>query len=255
MKISIITATYNSAATIKDTLLSVCEQTYSNIEHIVVDGGSTDDTIEIVKSFASVSSWISEPDKGIYDALNKGVQMATGDVIGFVHSDDTLATSTIIEKIVDVFSNEDNIEKVSGVFGNLVFTNNENEVVRTWISKPFTRNNIKKGWMPPHPTLFLRKEIYQKYGLFDISFKIAGDYDFMLRVMNDKDARLVLLPEVITRMRVGGVSTGNLKQLLNKSKEDIRALRNNGSNFPLNVLFWKIALKVPQLFNSKNIEL
>jgi glycosyltransferase involved in cell wall biosynthesis len=151
---------------------------------------------------------ISEPDHGIYDALNKGICLATGDIIGFLHADDTFASNTIIQKIADSFSSPlgGGREGASGIYGNLVFINTENKVVRTWQSKPFNRKNVKHGWMPPHPTLFLRKEIYEKHGLFDTTFKIAGDYDFMLRLMTDPEINLRYLPEAITRMRVGGAS-------------------------------------------------
>ncbi len=243
MKISIITATYISEKNISSCLQSVAGQSFKNIEHVVIDGGSTDKTLEIVESFQSVSKTISEPDKGIYDALNKGIRLATGDIIGFLHSDDELAAPDTIQKIVEVFTNIN----VQGVYGNLVFVNNDDKVVRTWQSKPFERKNIKNGWMPPHPTLFLGKEVYEKHGLFDISFKTAGDYDFMLRVMKDKEMELVYLPEVITRMRMGGVSTGNLKQLYIKSKEDIKALRKNGFRLPFLILAAKNFRKLPQL--------
>jgi glycosyltransferase involved in cell wall biosynthesis len=243
MKVSIITACYNSANTIIDCISTVNNQTYQNIEHIIIDGGSTDGTVEYLKQSKLVNQIISERDHGIYDALNKGIQIATGDVIGFLHSDDMLASSDIITKIVALFQKT----KADGVYGNLVFVNAENKIVRTWIRNPFKRENVKYGWMPPHPTLFLRKEVYTKHGLFDISFKTAGDYDFMLRVMLDKKINLVYLPEVITKMRMGGVSTGNVKQLLLKSKEDIRALRKNGFLFPLLIVGIKIGRKLPQL--------
>jgi glycosyltransferase involved in cell wall biosynthesis len=169
-----------------------------------------------------VNQIISERDHGIYDALNKGIQIATGDVIGFLHSDDMLASSDIITKIVALFQKT----KADGVYGNLVFVNAENKIVRTWIRNPFKRENVKYGWMPPHPT---------------------GDYDFILRIMKDKEINLVHLPELVTKMRTGGVSTGNLKQLVLKSKEDIRALRKNGFLFPLLIVGIKIGRKLPQL--------
>jgi glycosyltransferase len=245
MKISIITATYNSEKNISECLQSVAGQAHNNIEHIVVDGGSTDNTMEIVKSFPSVTKYISEPDKGIYDALNKGIKMAGGDVIGFLHSDDVLGSTIIIKKITELFSQKN----IQGVYGNLVFVNSENpdKVVRTWKSKPFDRINIKYGWMPPHPTLYLRKEVYQKHGPFDISFKIAGDYNFMVGVMKDKEIYLEYLPEIITRMRMGGASTGSINDLITKSKEDIRALKNNGFKLPLLILIAKNLRKLPQL--------
>ena len=215
-----------------------------------MDGGSTDKTMEIVKSFSSVTKSISEPDNGIYDALNKGIQMATGDVIGFVHSDDLLGSPDTIKKIAELFQSTG----ADGVYGNLVFINNENKIVRTWLSKPFNRNNVKHGWMPPHPTLFLKKEVYQKHGLFNTSFKISGDYDFMLRIMLDKEIKLAYLPEVITRMKVGGASTGSTNDILRKKMEDIRALRNNGLPNPLLILATKNLRKLPQLFKRKVLE-
>ncbi len=216
MKISIITATYNSSAHIAGCLASVNGQTYKNIEHIIIDGASTDNTLEIIKSTIPkgqanrVTQLNSEPDHGIYDALNKGLRLATGDVIGFLHADDTFASSTIIEKIANsfsplggrspkdrggqhVFSTRDDKENIiHGIYGNLLFVDskNTNKVVRTWQSKPFHPKNVRHGWMPPHPTLFLRKEVYEKYGLFDTTFKIAGDYDFMLRIMTDPEMNL-----------------------------------------------------------------
>jgi glycosyltransferase len=193
-----------------------------------------------------VAKIISEPDHGIYDALNKGIKLATGDIIGFLHADDLLGSENTLKNIAGVFQSNKNID---GIYGNLLFVNtlNTNKVLRTWHSKPFHHKNVKYGWMPPHPTLFLRKEVYEKHGLFDTSFRIAGDYDFMLRVMKDKEINLHYIPEVITRMRVGGASTGSVKGIIKKSREDIRALRNNGFKFPLTVLAAKNLRKLPQL--------
>ena len=246
MKISIITATFNSEKNIAKCLQSVALQTYKNIEHIIIDGGSTDRTLEIIKSAPSVSNYISEPDNGIYDALNKGIVLATGDIIGFLHSDDFMGSSGIIHKIAEQFTQKN----IQGVFGDLVFVNSENtyKIVRKWKSMQFDRKNIKYGWMPPHPTLYLRKEVYQKHGPFDISFKIAGDYNFMLGVMKDKEINLAYLPEIITKMKMGGASTGSVIGILTKSKEDIRALKNNGFKFPFLILLAKNLRKLPQLF-------
>ncbi len=251
MKISIITATYNSEKNITDCLASVAMQSYKNIEHIVIDGGSSDKTQEIIKSAPSVSKYISEPDKGLYDALNKGISLATGDVIGFLHSDDIFSSSDIIQKIADLFSKNN----IHGFYGDLVFTSavNQNQIVRSWKSKPFNHKNIKYGWMPAHPTLFLRKEIYEKYGMFDISFKIAGDYDFMIRIMKANQINLAYLPEIVTNMRMGGVSTGSFNDLITKSVEDMRALKNNGFKFPFLILAAKNLRKLPQLLKRKLI--
>jgi len=245
MKISIITASFNSSANIAESVASVFKQTHKNIEHIIIDGASKDNTVEIVKSTPNrVSQIISEPDKGIYDALNKGIRIANRDVIGFLHSDDIFAHSETVQQIEKVFQ----ATCADGVYGNLAFVNKNDKVIRTWHSSAFKRWHLYFGWMPPHPTLFLKKDVYRKHGVFDSSFTIAGDYDFILRVMKDPDIQLVHLPQIITRMRVGGVSTGNLQQLIRKSKEDLRALKNNGFMFPLAVLAVKNLRKLPQLF-------
>lgn len=245
MKISIITATYNSAAHVANCIESVNSQTYPDIEHIIVDGASKDNTVEIIKAIPNrVAKLISEPDKGIYDALNKGIQLASGELIAFLHTDDVFATPQTIAHVVDQFTHEE----VSGVYGDLVFVNEENKVVRTWNSGSFNRSMVKKGWMPPHPTLVLRKTVYEQYGLFNPSFRIAGDYDFMLRIMLAKDIQLKYLPEVITNMKMGGASTGTIKGIIRKSKEDLRAMRNNGFKLPIVVLLSKNVRKLPQLF-------
>ena len=232
------------AANIAQCLQSVNSQTYADIEHIIVDGVSTDKTLEIIQSAPNrVTEIISEPDKGIYDALNKGIKRATGDVIGFLHSDDRLASPIVLQMIAETFERTG----ADGVYGNLVFVNSEDKVVRTWISEPFDKKEVRFGWMPPHPTLFLKKDVYGKKGLFDTGFRIAGDYEFMLRVMQDPGLRLEYIPEIITRMGVGGASTGNWRQLIRKSKEDIHALKKNGFQFPVLVILAKIGRKIPQL--------
>jgi glycosyltransferase len=269
MRISIITATHNSAATIAGCIASVNEQTFTNIEHIIIDGDSKDSTLEIIQSTPGrVTRIFSEPDDGIYDALNKGIRQATGEIIGFLHADDEFFTPHTVRQIVNTFSgnaaSEETLQQYSfkkegkgkaqihGIYGDLVFMSRQNakKVVRTWKSKPFQHKNIVYGWAPPHPTLFLRKEVYQKHGEFNTTFKIAGDYEFMLRVMKDPEIRLQYLPEVITKMRMGGASTGSLNGLIQKSKEDIRALRNNGFRSPLAVLAVKNIRKLPQLFKK-----
>lgn len=251
MKLSIITTTYNSAATITESVISVNNQTYQNIEHIIIDGASTDDTIKIIKSTPSrVTNVVSETDKGIYDALNKGIHLAKGEIIGFLHSDDLFASTESIQHIVDAFNNNGYGQKsVDVVYGDLVFINkqNINKVVRYWKSKRFKPNMLQRGWMPPHPTIFMRREVYEKYGLFNISLKCAADYDFILRVFNDQSLMISYLPEVITKMRVGGVSTGGIKNIINKKKEDYWVLKNNQMQFPLWILFVKNISKIPQL--------
>lgn len=206
---------------------SVLNQSYSNLEYIIIDGASKDNTVKLVKSYQKDQPNIvfkSEPDKGIYDALNKGVGIATGDIIGFLHSDDFFHDRETIEKIVTRLQQSG----ADGIFGDLQYVNAENpkKVIRFWKSRAFKPSLLKKGWMPAHPTLFLKKEVYQKHGNFDLNFKIAADYDFMLRILKDERLTFAYLPKVVTNMRVGGASNalGNIKQ---KMKEDLKALKKN----------------------------
>ena len=255
MKISIITATYDSIQHLPDVISCIGQQTYPNIEYIVIDGGSTDGTVEYLKQSKLVSQIISEPDKGIYDALNKGIQLATGEIIGFLHSDDVLASPQTLENIAKVFLT---VSPATGkmpdvVHGDLVFVdqNNTNKIVRYWKSQSFKPGLLERGWMPPHPTIFIRKEVYEKYGFFNINLKCAADYDYILRVFQDKTLTITYLPEVITKMRMGGMSTGGFKNLINKKKEDYWVLKNNKMPYPLWILLAKNVSKIPQLFFRK----
>ena len=253
MKISIITATYNSEVTLSSCMTSVLQQSYQNIEYVIIDGNSTDETLELVKQhqlkFPQIEFKIlSEPDSGIYDALNKGVQLATGQVIGFVHSDDILADNQIISKLANQFDKEN----VDGVYGDLQYVdkNNIGKIIRYWKSTNFNASLLKKGWMPAHPTLFLKKEVYEKHGEFNLSFKISADYDFMLRILKDDSLKFTYLPNVITKMRVGGASNRSVKNIIQKTKEDYRAVRlnNNGGWY---LIFLKNMSKVRQfIFKS-----
>lgn len=247
MKISIITATYNSAKTLEVCMDSVLNQTYKDIEYIFIDGNSTDETLSLIKSKAkshSNISWISGPDTGIYDALNKGISKATGDVIGFVHSDDYLANDTIISRIADVFMSN----KIDGVYGNLHYVQFENPdiIVRNWQSQSFKKSLLNRGWMPAHPTLFLKKAIYRSNGIFNLDYRIAADYDFILRIFNQPHLKFYYLSETITKMRVGGESNRSLKNLILKTKEDYKAARTNELPFPALVIGLKNLSKIPQ---------
>jgi glycosyltransferase len=245
MKIVIITATFNCSDSILNCIESVVKQTYPKIEHIIVDGLSNDNTIELIKSVPNrVSKIISEPDSGVYDALNKGIKLDAGDVIGFLHADDVFASENTIAQIADVLSNP----HVDGIYGDLIFVNNDGRIVRYWKSKQFNQKDLKKGWMPPHPTLFLRKEVYEKLGLFNDRYKISGDYEFMLRLLTDSSIQLKYISGVITYMKLGGKSTGNLTDIIIKSFEDYKILKKYGFNFPLAILFMKNIRKIPQLF-------
>jgi glycosyltransferase involved in cell wall biosynthesis len=227
-KVSIITATYNSASSLNSCLDSVVKQNHKDLEYIIIDGKSSDETVSIVEDYKKKYPYIkliSEKDSGIYDALNKGVQLATGDVLGFVHSDDLLANNHIVTDLVNQLQNE----QLDGVYGDLQYVDKVdlNKVIRLWKSCAFKLSLLKQGWMPAHPTLFLKKEVYEKHGLFDLTYKIAADYDFMLRVLKDKSLKFDYLPKVITKMRVGGASNRSLKNIIQKTKEDYRAIRSN----------------------------
>ncbi|EPR74757.1 putative glycosyltransferase [Winogradskyella psychrotolerans RS-3] len=239
MKVSIITAVYNSEKTIDACMDSVLNQTYPNIEYIIVDGGSNSETLSKLNAAAKKYPNIklsSEPDKGIYDALNKGIVKATGDIVGFVHSDDFLADATIIASIVEAFKTKG----VDGVYGDLhyVALENTNKIIRNWISQPFSYKLLKNGWMPAHPTLYLKKNLYDTYGMFDLNFKIAADYDFILRIFKQTSLNFFYLPKTIVKMRVGGASNKSLKNILQKSKEDYRAIKANQTGN-----WWTILLK------------
>ncbi len=246
MKVSVITAVYNNRDTVEKALLSVKNQTYSDIEHIVIDGQSSDGSLDIVKSFDSVSKIVSEKDSGIYDALNKGIKLASGDIIGFLHADDFFADKNVVEKIVEKFYSE----APDGIYGDLVYVSKDTrKIIRYWKSQYFLPGYLKKGWMPPHPTLFLRKEVYDKIGLFDLSFSISADYEFVLRLFKNDDFLLLYLPGVITCMSWGGKSNRSLKNILIKMKEDYRAIRKHKIG-GLEVLLRKNFSKINQFFVS-----
>ncbi|MEX6383166.1 glycosyltransferase family 2 protein [Providencia hangzhouensis] len=215
MKVSIITATYNSSNTIIDTLKSLENQSYLDIEYIIIDGASKDNTLDIIKKHSTkVSKIISEPDKGIYDALNKGIENSTGDIIGFLHSDDIFAYPNAIEDLVSILINEQS----QAIYADLEYVSKENtsNVVRRWVSGNYKHSNLKKGWMPPHPTFFMKRSLYKKYGNFDLNFKISADYDSLLRYLWLHNISVSYLPKVVTKMRVGGESNRSFLKYIKK---------------------------------------
>jgi glycosyltransferase len=229
MKVSIITATYNSAETINECLESLKNQTYRNIEHIIIDGKSTDNTVEICKSYSSSVDYevkiISEPDRGIYDALNKGILMSSGDIIGILHSDDLFAYENVLEDVVEVFKRE----KVDSCYGDLcyVLKNDTSKVVRYWKSGNFDLKKFRFGWMPPHPTFFVKKEIYEKYGLFNLSYKIAADYELMLRFLYKHKISTFYIQKVLVKMKIGGTSNKSLKNIFQANLECYKSWKDN----------------------------
>ncbi len=248
MKISIITSVYNNKEQISQAIDSVLKQSYDNIEYIVIDGASTDGTVEIVRSFGDkISKFVSEPDEGIYDGLNKGIHLATGDVIGFLHSDDFYLYDQVLEEVVQVFKEKN----CDGVYGNLIYVNKNDtsRVVRRWESGEFKYENLKKGWMPPHPAFFVKREIYEKFGVFDTDFKISADYNFMLKILSNQKFTACYLPHVLYVMRIGGASNKSIKNIFQKTKEDLKALKQNRVGNLL-ALFLKNISKIPQFFKK-----
>ncbi len=242
--VTIITCTYNSEKTISDCINSVKNQSYSNIEHLIIDGLSSDSTLNIIKSINSSCKIISEKDKGIYDAFNKGVKYASGDIIGFLHSDDLFESKDVIELICNSFN-----DKIDGVYGNLNYVSqfDEKKIVRKWVSCNYNSSMLSRGWMPAHPTFFLKKTVYIKHGNFNLKYSISADYDFMVRVLKDKNLNFLFIPSVITNMRLGGNSNRSLNNLIKKTKEDYLIIRSNGIG-GFFTLFLKNFLKITQFF-------
>lgn len=234
--LSLITASYNSARTIGDTLRSVDAQTWPNIEYLVVDGGSKDETMAIVaRDGRRVTSAVSEPDKGIYDAYNKGLNRATGDVIGFINSDDYYCSPDVIETVMKAFDDP----AIEAVHADLVYVAPENtgKIERHWKSRPATVENLRRGFIPAHPTLFLTRAAYDKIGEFDTGYRLAADYDFMLRAFYVHQIKSLYLPRILVRMRSGGATGGTAASIMKQNDEIRRSQTTHGLNYPKALFF------------------
>ena len=244
MKVSIITISFNAKSTIEKTLQSVANQSYKNIEHIIVDGGSKDNTLEICNSFSHVSKIISEPDNGVYDAFNKGLKLATGDIIGFLNADDVFFNENSVQEIVNPFSNNE----TDIVYGNLDYVNEEGKVIRNWISKPYEKGLIKKAWMPAHPTFYCKKEVYDRFGGYNDSFIIGGDFELCLRFLEVNKVPSFYLNKKLVKMLIGGISNSGLKSKWIIYKEELRAFKINKVYVnPVTFFFYKLK-KLKQFF-------
>jgi glycosyltransferase involved in cell wall biosynthesis len=239
MKVSIITVCFNSASTIENTLLSIKRQTYTDIEHIVIDGGSTDGTLNIISRYQNhITTFVSEPDLGIYDAMNKGLALATGEIVAFLNADDTyvdINIVAIVAKMIDA-------EQLDALFGDVIFfhPNNPDRIIRRYSSAKFTPKRIACGWMPAHPTLFLRRSVIQQVGFFRNDYQIAGDFEYIVRLFWLRKLKYLYLPEIMVRMQMGGIST-RWRTKLQLNREVLRACQENG--VPTNLL--KILSRYP----------
>lgn len=247
MKVSVITIAYNSAETIEDTIKSVVSQDYPELEYIIIDGGSTDNTLKIIDRYKDhISNIISEPDKGIYDAMNKGVANATGELVGILNSDDIYADDKVVTDIVNQLGDKD------AIYADLVYVKRDaiDEVTRYWKSGEYTKGDFVKGWMPPHPTFFVRKRCYDAYGTYDLRLKSAADYECMLRMIHKNNISLAYLPRVITKMRVGGQSNANVNNRVKANQEDRMAWEMNGLKPRFYTLYLKPLRKIGQFLKK-----
>lgn len=248
IKITIITVCFNSEKTINKTLNSVASQVYDNIEHIIIDGKSTDQTINIVKEYFHIKKIISESDNGIYHAMNKGLEIATGDIIGFLNSDDFYANNYVLKKIESVFlCNRD----IDACYSNLDYIDqvDNTKIIRHWKSCKFTEGLFAKGWCPPHPTFFARRSVYERFGGFNIDYKLASDNDIMMRFLEVHKINVKYVPEVWVKMRLGGTTNKNFRNIFLQNLEILKALSQNGlSSNPLIFFINKIFIKVIQRF-------
>ena len=252
MKISIITVCYNSASTINATIESVLSQTYSDIDYIVIDGKSNDDTVSIIKEyepkFKGRMKWISEPDNGLYDAMNKGILISSGEIIGILNSDDVYYDNNVIKDVVVQLKKCD----TDTLYGNIEFVKQDDTdtVVRKWVSSPFLAGSFRKGWHPPHPSFFVKKILYEQYGMFDTSYDVSADFELMLRLLEKNKVSTIYYNRLIVKMRMGGESTGSLKNIIIGNIGVLRAFKKNGISISYLYPFYKITPKIIQFLKK-----
>lgn len=246
MLLSIITVCYNSEKFIKHAIESVLNQDYPNIEYIIVDGGSSDNTLNIVKSYGSkITKIISEPDKGIFDAMNKGISLASGDIIGMLNSDDLYLDNKVISKVVESFKTY----ACKIIYGDLVYVKKDdiNCIVRRWITKEYKQAAFKKGWHPPHPTLFVTKDTYELFGNFKLKFNLAADFEIMLRFIEKEKLKSYYLPQTLVKMRMGGASNKGIKSIFRQNIDCYKAFEENGIDVSILYPIYRLIPKIKQL--------
>ena len=236
MKISIITVVLNNKAHIENCICSVLNQGCANVEYIVIDGGSQDGTVDSIRKYDRyLSAWISEPDRGIYDAMNKGISMATGDIIGLLNADDYYASNTVLADVASVFRDME----VDSCYGDLTYVADRDRITRYWKAGPYRADKFYWGWMPPHPTFFVLKQCYEKFGAFNLNMGSSADYELLLRFLLKHKIKTYYIPKVLVKMRTGGVSNASLKNRIAANRKDLLAWRVNG----LTPYRWTILLK------------
>ncbi len=248
IKVTLITVTLNSQRFLEDSILSVIAQDYKNIEHIIIDGQSTDNTLAIINKYNQhIARWVSEKDHSMYDAINKGMRMATGDIIGTLNSDDMLASADVISKIVESFESK----KVDVVYGDLVYVDQHDtgKVMRKWKGGEFNRNKFRFGWMPAHPTFYFKRSLLETCGYYETHFYTAADYEFMTRYLYFYKLSAAYVPKLIVKMRNGGMSNGNIFRRLRANRRDYLAMKKNRIPMPIVVAFLKPLIKLHQYTN------
>lgn len=252
MKVSIVSVILNCEEYLRDCICSVIRQDYPDIEYIIIDGGSVDGTLGIIEEFRTGIQWfISEKDRGFYDGLNKGIRLATGEIIGLLSGDDVLADPGVISGIVNHFRTK----SCDGIYGNLIYTYRKKtaRLFRRWKPGEFNLQKLYMGWMPPHPTLYLRRDVYQRFGLYSNCFGSSGDYEFILRLFSGSEVNMIYIDQLIVKMRRGGISNNGLRSILNAFMNDYRALVKNQFNWPLFIVVCKKLRKIHQFFHRKDI--
>lgn len=248
MKISVVTVVFNNVATIEGTILSVAAQSYKDVEHIIIDGGSTDGTLGVIARHRDKLAYmVSEPDCGIYDAMNKGIRAATGDVVGTLNADDIYADDSVLAQVAGALCDE----SIDACYADLVYVDAQDtrKIRRYWRSRPYAPGLFARGWMPAHPTFFVRRSVYERYGLFDTQFKLQSDFDLTMRFMDVHHIRTIYVPHIWVRMRMGGASNRSLRNVLRGNWEAYQACHVNGLKVSPLFFLVKIASRLPQFFS------
>jgi glycosyltransferase involved in cell wall biosynthesis len=251
MSISVVTVVYNGANTIEETIRSVQSQDYAQVEHIVVDGASTDNTAEIVKrNRGKIAVFVSEPDRGIYDAMNKGLALATGDVVGFLNADDVYVDATVLSQVAQVFRDA----TVDGCYADLMYVDktDTDRMVRYWKSRSYEDGLFERGWMPAHPTFFVRRAIFRRLGGFDLDYRLQSDFELTMRFLAVNRIRTVYIPTVWVRMRMGGESNKRIMNVIRGNLEAYRACRKHRLDVSPFFIVKKVLSRVPQFFRRPN---